>query len=232
MLRRSRYPLILVVGLFSLTAGGEARAQTAQWDIISLSTFSPVTVNPGGVASALAGDGSRISITGSGTFDAEKPTMVTGGGVWLTRDAVGSVTGFGTYTVTEVLTFTEAPGTLPAGSIDNTGKFEQLRAGLAVLRISYSDGSKGVLTVNCHLPVGGPASPALIPEGISATKGFVDYFYIVPPVNGVDGNRTNFHETAPAATTPPTTTPTPGTTPTPTPTTPTPGTTPTPAPKA
>ena len=196
MLRRSRYPLVLVVGLLSLAASGEARAQTAQWDIISISSFSPLTVNPGGVASALAEDGSRISVTGSGTFVVEKPTMVTGGGIWLTRDPLGSVTGFGTYQVTEVLTFTEAPGTLPAGTIDNTGTFANLRSGLALLRITYSDGSKGVLTVNCSPPVGGPAT---IPEGISATKGFVDYFYVVPPIAGVDGNRTVFHETAPAA---------------------------------
>jgi hypothetical protein len=196
----------IVVGLFSLAAAGEVRAQTAQWDIISISSFSPLTVNPGGVASALAEDGSQISVTGEGTFVVEKPAMVTGGGVWLTRDPVGSVTGFGTYQVTEVLTFVEAPGTLPAGTIDNTGTFANLRAGLAVLRITYSDGSKGVLTVNCHLPVGGVNS---ISEGISATKGFVDYWFIVPPIGGVNGNRTNFHETAPAATTPPATTPTP-----------------------
>jgi hypothetical protein len=80
MLRRSRYPLILVVGLFSMVASGEVRAQTAQWDIISTPSFSPLTVNPGGVASALAGDGSQITVTGSGTFVVEKPTTVTGGG--------------------------------------------------------------------------------------------------------------------------------------------------------
>jgi hypothetical protein len=216
MLRRSRDPLLLlVVGLLSLAAGGEARAQTAQWDIISTLGVVPLTINPGGVASALANDGSQISVTGEGTFVVEKPTMVTGGGVWLTRDPLGSVTGFGTYQVTEVLTFTEAPGSLPPGSIDNTGTIANLRGGLAALRITYSDGSKGTLTVNCHLPVGGPAQ---IREGISATKGFVNYWLIVTSIAGVDGNRTNFHETAPAATpTPPATTPTPGTTPTPAP---------------
>src|SRR5712692_861127 len=99
----------IVVGLFSLPAAGEVRAQTAQWDIISVS-FSPTgsTVSPGGVASALAEDGSQISVTGEGTFVVEKPAMVTGVGVWLTRDPVGSLTGFGTYQVSEVLTFAEA----------------------------------------------------------------------------------------------------------------------------
>jgi hypothetical protein len=196
MLRRTLFLLIFVAGLFSLASGGELRAQTVDWNIISISNFNPTTINAGGVASALAVDGSQISITGTGTFVVEKPTMVTGGGVWLTRSALGAVTGFGTYQVAEVITFNEAAGTLAPGSIDNSGKIEQLRSGLAVLRIAYSDGSKGVLKVNCHLPVGAPAT---IPEGISATKGFVDYFFIVPPVANVDGNRTNFHETAPAA---------------------------------
>jgi uncharacterized membrane protein YeiH len=80
MLRRTLFPLIFVVGLFSQAASGEVRAQTAQWDIISISSFSPLTVNPGGVASALAADGSQITVTGSGTFVVEKPTTVTGGG--------------------------------------------------------------------------------------------------------------------------------------------------------
>jgi hypothetical protein len=197
MLQRSRYPLILAAGLLSLVAAGEVRAQTVQWDIISVS-FSPTgnTISPGGVASALANDGSQITVTGSGTFVVEKPTMVTGGGVWLTRDPLGTVTGFGTYQVTEVLTFTEAPGTQAPTNIDNIGKIADFRGGVAVLRITYSDGSKGVLVVLCHPGVGGPAT---VPEGITATKGFVDYFYIVPPIAGVDRNRTTFHETAPAA---------------------------------
>lgn len=197
MLRRSGYPLILVVGLSSLAAADQACAQTVQWDIISIPSFNPLTLMPGGVASALASDGSQISVTGEGTFVVEKPTMVTGGGVWLTRNALGSVTGFGTYQVTEVLTFNEAPGTEAPGQVDNVGPAAEFRGGLAVLRITYSDGSKGVLTVNCDPPAGGPAT---IPEGISATKGFVDYFYVVPPIGGVNANRTNFHETAPAAT--------------------------------
>src|SRR2546428_4087335 len=119
MLRRSRYPLILVVGLFSLTAGGEVRAQTVQWDIPSIPSFNPVTLQAGGVASALAFDGSQISVTGSGTFVVEKPTTVTGGGGWLARSPLRSVTGFGTYPVTEVLAFVEAPGTLPPAVIDS-----------------------------------------------------------------------------------------------------------------
>jgi hypothetical protein len=38
-------------------------------------------------------------------------------------------------------------------------------------------------------------SPAAIFEGVTATKGFVDYWNREKPVMGVDGNRTNFHVT-------------------------------------
>ena len=176
MLRRSGCPLILVAGLFSLAAGGEVRAQTARWDIISIPSFSPFTVMPGGVASALAEDGSQISVTGSGTFVVEKPTMVTGGGVWLTRDPVGILTGFGTYQVTEVLTFSEAGGTVPPGTIDKIGTIANLRSGVALLRITYSDGSRGVLALSCHLP----GTPDAVAEGSTASKGFVDYFNLQP----------------------------------------------------
>jgi hypothetical protein len=57
------------------------------------------------------------------------------------------------------------------------------------LQIAYSDGSTGVLTVSCHL-VG---TPDTVFEGITTSKGFVTYFSRVPPVPGVDANRTLFH---------------------------------------
>ena len=37
------------------------------------------------------------------------------------------------------------------------------------------------------------AAPPSIFEGITASKGFVDYWNRVAPVGGVDGNRTLFH---------------------------------------
>ena len=72
---------------------------------------------------------------------------------------------------------------------DYIGNRSQESAGLAVLRIRYSDGSRGVLTVSCDL-VG---TSAAVFEGITATKGFVDYWNREKPVPDVDGNRTNFH---------------------------------------
>jgi hypothetical protein len=57
------------------------------------------------------------------------------------------------------------------------------------LRIAYSDGSQGVLTVGCH----GPGAPPGIFEGIATTKGFKTYYTVQAPVGGVDANRTIFH---------------------------------------
>ena len=59
------------------------------------------------------------------------------------------------------------------------------------------DGSKGILVVSCDLPGNPPPGPAGSPdslfEGITASKGFVDYWNRSAPAPGVDGNRTIFH---------------------------------------
>ena len=92
--------------------------------------------------------------------------------------------------VTRLVRFDVAPGTLtPADAIGNKA---DARAGLAVLSVRYSDGSRGVLVVSCHL-AGPPGSPESIFEGITASKSFVDYFNRVPPSAGVNANRTAFH---------------------------------------
>ncbi len=177
---------------------GKGQANTGmQWDIISLN-FATSTLTPGGHASAFAtGSGGtahagKITVTGHGTFRSNpgKPQDVTGGGRWQTFDAAGASTGSGTYEVTGFVDFDVAPGSLPANFTDNTGVKADVRSGLAVFRVAYSDGSDGTLTVSCDLPVGSP--PTLF-EGITATKGYVDYWERDPAVANVDANRTNFH---------------------------------------
>jgi hypothetical protein len=87
------------------------------------------------------------------------------------------------------VSFTLAPGTPPVPN-DTIGDPKNARAGLLVVKIAYSDGSKGVLTVSCHL-VG---TPDTVFEGITATKGFVDYWNReAPPAPPGDANRTTFH---------------------------------------
>ena len=177
---------------------GKGQANTGmQWDIVSLN-FATSTLTPGGHASAFAtGSGGtahagKITVTGHGTFRSNpgKPQNVTGGGTWQTFDAAAVSTGSGTYKVTGFVDFDVAPGSLPANFTDNTGVKADVRSGLAVFRVAYSDGSDGTLTVSCDLPVGSP--PTLF-EGITATKGYVDYWERDPAVANVDANRTNFH---------------------------------------
>src|SRR5436309_16090799 len=116
-----------------------------RWDLIDVN-FATGTLSAGGVASARANDGSKITLMGSGTFRSNpgSPQDVTGGGTWQTLDACGGATGSGTYTVTGFVRFTLAPGTFPL-SHGNIGQPADVRAGLLVVQIAYSDGSEGTL---------------------------------------------------------------------------------------
>ena len=193
--RRVRIAMAAVlVGAASLLWSVQAAAGTAdplmRWDIINVD-FTTGTVSAGGVASARANDDSKITLTGSGTFQSNpgSPQAVTGGGTWQTFSPLGASTGSGMYVVTGFVTFTLAPGTPPVPN-DTIGNPANSRAGLLIVRIAYSDGSRGTLTVSCHL-VGTPDS---VFEGITATKGFVDYWNReAPPAPPGNGNRTTFH---------------------------------------
>src|SRR2546428_7875995 len=65
-----------------------------RWDIISVD-FGTGTVSAGGVASARANDGSKITLTGSGAYRSNPGNAqdVTGGGTWQTFDASGGGAG-------------------------------------------------------------------------------------------------------------------------------------------
>src|SRR2546422_8878897 len=122
-----------------------------RWDIIDVN-FATGTLSAGGVASARANDGSKITLIGSGTFRSNpgSPEDVAGGGTWQPFDAGGGSTGSGGYTVTGFVSFALAPGTppLPHDKIGNVG---DNRAGLLVGRISYGEGREGGLRVRGHL---------------------------------------------------------------------------------
>jgi hypothetical protein len=182
--------------LVSTGAGAGSSNHLYQWDIIHLSGPPPVTSTlPGGNASACAASScdNMITLTGSGTFRANpgRSQDVTGGGTWTTA---GFAAGHGTYQVTGFVSFVLAPGNLPSPPFTDgvTGVAADARAGLAVLRIAYSDGDEGVLVVSCDLP-GTPASLPIV-EGVTASKGFVDYWNRVAPESVAPfGNRTAFH---------------------------------------
>jgi hypothetical protein len=66
---------------------------------------------------------------------------------------------------------------------DTIDDLEDAHAGLVILSISYSDGERSILVISCHLP----GSPPTVFEGITVSKGFVDFF------NPVQALQTLFH---------------------------------------
>jgi hypothetical protein len=186
------FAAVLSWSLFaSASANDEREEGQVRWDIVHITSFAPPTFEQGGFASAHANDGSTIMLTGSGVFQVGESDEVTGGGQWATFSPTGTMTGSGTYRVRRLIRFELAPGTIVGTPvIDNIGDKAAAHSGLVALAITYSDGSHGVLFVSCDLPVGTPPS---VFEGITASKGFVDYWNRVPPADGVDGNRTAFH---------------------------------------
>jgi hypothetical protein len=156
-----------------------------RWDIINLINGA---TSPGGVAAARANDDSKITITGTGTFEGTSGEAK-GGGTWMVCNKAATVCASGTFRVRRLVRFERAPGT-PPPVIDGIDHGEPT-AGLAVLSIAYSDGEKGILVVSCHF-VGTPDS---VFEGITASKGFVDFWNRETPAPGVNADRTVFHVT-------------------------------------
>jgi len=148
---------------FSASAAAPTAAAHIGWELF-------------GSASATAADGLKIIVTGSGTFVAPAggggtSSAATGGGTWETRDASDAVTGSGNYTVTGLVRWERALASVP--SIPGS------TAGLAILRVEYDDGSLGTLTISCRIS---NAQPGRF-EGITASKGFVDFWNRVTSPN-------------------------------------------------
>jgi len=171
-----------------------ATTQFVRWDIVNLTVVNGIpTISAGGIATAIAEDGSKIILTGSGTFvfpSAIGSTVVNGGGIWKTFSPTGHLTGQGSYVVTNYLNFRFASGFLPSGVNDEIGEADDAHSGLAHLRILYSDGHRGVLIISCNLP-GGELPNRF--EGITVSKEAVDFWNRTDPVTGVNANRTLFH---------------------------------------
>ena len=179
------------VGAF---ADGEDKGRRVRWDLILVGTGC---VAPGGQASASANGGAKITISGTGTFpDARNKCRkdVTGGGTWaVSASDAGCFPGSGTFRVTELLSWTTAGGTPPL-PCDNIGP--NATSGLATLRVKYSNGKTGTLTISCHF-VG---SASCVFEGITATMDYEDFWNREAPSTAgpgqpgfQEGNRTNFH---------------------------------------
>jgi hypothetical protein len=167
-----------------------AEPSRVRWDIATVTCSAggafPCTLDPHGSATAMAVDCSltipgltvgcsTITMTGSGTFDVsddgESSRAVTGGGTWKVVAADKTITS-GTFVVTELVQWEKSePLALPqcgtCETIDHIGDVRDAWGGLAVLRVAYSDGTKGVLTLACS----GLPDPFAITEGITASKG-------------------------------------------------------------
>ena len=178
-----------------LAHGDDDDGRRIRWDIVNILT---PCVTPGGHASARSQDGARLTIRGSGTFPSIRNRCsrhVTGRGTWeITPGTAGTATGCfagsGTFRVTELLSWVPAVGQLPPAIMcDDIGRLQDARAGLAKLRVRYSNGERGVLTVSCHLF----GTPDCVFEGITASMRYEDFWNPEPPAPGVDANRTLFH---------------------------------------
>jgi hypothetical protein len=175
----------IMVFVFSGAARGDGDASRVRWDI---QHYPGLVLQSGGEAFADAVDGSKIRLTGAGTFKTDGDG-VTGGGTWKTFAASGAQTGSGTYRVVNLVSWYAAPGTLPCPPVtDDIAPCADARAGLVVLQIQYSDGGVGKLVVSCRLPVGSSVSTY---EGITVSRGFVDY--LSPENPDLTMNGTIFH---------------------------------------
>ncbi len=179
--------------------GDNEGGRRVRWDIISIDfTASCVGPSRGGQASARSDDGDRITFTGSGTFPAVRNKCqrdVTGGGTWIIPSSKDPrcFHGSGTYKVVELLSWTPAATKFPL-PCDNIGDPKDATSGLAKLRVAYSNGTHGVLTVSCNLHVGTAGAPNCIFEGITASMEWEDFWNSEPPPPPPGNmNRTVFH---------------------------------------
>lgn len=167
--------VVSVLGVPAAAFAGDDEGQgRVRWDLIQIVNGC---VSPGGTSSAQAEGATTIMMTGSGTFPNVRNRCVkgvTGGGTWTaTSDDPRCLPGSGHYRVTELLSWTPAPGGHfpPFEDCIPGGTKATATAGVVLLRISYDDGKSGVLTVDCHLP----GSPDCMFEGITATRDYVDF---------------------------------------------------------
>ena len=189
----------VIVLLTTFAGAASGQAQHARWDIIRLSiTATSTTILAGGAAEAKTPDPAAtfgpidtIRLTGTGTFVAPSgggkgSGAVTGGGTWSINGGAG---GSGSYVAEELVSW-ESAGFWPVVPlIDGIGNPNERSNGTAVIRITFSDGDSGVLTIGCH----GPGAPPHIFEGIAVTKAFETFYDVQNPGADPNLNRTIFH---------------------------------------
>jgi len=110
------------------------------------------------------------------------------------QDASDNVISNGTYDVVLLIRFDPAPGTANPAFNDQIGNASDSRAGLAIMEIQYSDNTRGILVVSCHLANG---SPDYIFEGVVLSKANGFFWNREAPSGApfINANRTAFHVT-------------------------------------
>ena len=179
---------ILLTVSFALAAGGQATASVPKFDWHVSDAFIQNVADPahkqiGAVAHASGGTraGDVVRVTGTGTFNTAAMTA-SGGGTFVHTNSSGQVLGFGTWTATDLQSFTFYGC--------DSGPFPPWACGgLAVLTIHTSGTStstsighaehNGTIAINCLIG-GGPGG-----EGITLNiPGVVNFDVMDPSEHG------------------------------------------------
>jgi hypothetical protein len=194
-------PLAAILLMTATAPIAPAQSAHVRWDIATVTCQPdgsyPCTLSTGGSATAMAGDCSllipglagcsTITLKGSGSFVAPphggSSSAATGGGTWKVVAGDGTTTG-GIFVVTELVQWQKAePLAVPecgtCETIDNIGNLSEATGGLAVLRVAYSDGTAGVLTLMCS----GLPDPFAVTEGVIASKSVILSNLAIPGLN-------------------------------------------------
>src|SRR5437588_84344 len=95
----------------------------------------------------------KITLTGSGTFSPWEPNDVTGGGHYEIADQSGKVIDSGDFVVLGLVSYKQSPGggAVPSGTdVPLLPNAVEIRGGLSLFHVQYSDGTLGSLTVSCN----------------------------------------------------------------------------------
>jgi len=198
MRRASLVPAILMMLLLVSSAAATTSAVGTKkkpkpsyawrWD---LATIAGGILNPRGAASAVADDGSKITLSSASGKFGKAGGRVSGGGSWITYNPSGAVISVGTFTLKSLIGFFPIAGALPNSvTTDTLGPRSRARAGLAVFGVAYSNGYTGTLVLGSKWD----GSPATALSGVTATWGPIGFFKAVAlPAASTDVNRVAFH---------------------------------------
>lgn len=188
-------PMAVILAITASAPLASAQAAHVRWDIATVTETNggyPIALYPNGSAVAQAVDCllqfgcSSITLTGSGTFvspgNGGSSNAVTGGGTWQVSAECGlpttppspCIVTKGTWVATELISWQKSGSLVVPDCVSNAdcettdyiGDVREATGGLAILRVAYSDGTTGVITLACS----GLEDPFPVVEGVTASK--------------------------------------------------------------